>query len=288
MIKATEPLPEAYTKLPFPQLPQIYRLKVLGLEFMRSPDVDGGYLYVTRWGWRRLEHLRPETWYRKRRFAKQGRRLRSSTGTVYRYLAEPEEREPMDLLIKVCRVAEEVPGREASANPMARMLAEASFNSPFEEFALLNELREARHDSGVLVRTMLPLAIYCGPRDLPLWQLGRKPGEFQRHWVQQEQDQAPMEEGLRVHLMEKRQYFMIYAWVPGLDAQEAVEQGLLEESELAELTERVNRELAENGFRIVDNKPKHFILRKNRKGELLRHRGDLVYVQIDFELLEKL
>jgi hypothetical protein len=96
-----------------------------------------------------------------------------------------------------------------------------------------------------------------------------------------------MPEGMRIRLMENRQYFMLYAWVPGVDAQEAMERGLMDDAELHRLSERVNRELAAKGFRILDNKPKHFILRIGRDGELIRFRGELLYVQVDFELLQR-
>jgi hypothetical protein len=153
---------------------------------------------------------------------------------------------------------------------------------------LVEDLRRGRFGPPDLhVRTKRPLAIYCSPRDLPSWQLGRKPFGFQSLWEQMDRNQDAEPEGMRVHLLQRRQYFVLYAWVPGIDAQQAMEEGLLSETEVAELTRRVNEELAQKGFRILDNKPKHFILRKDGQGTLLRHHGELIYVQIDFELLER-
>jgi len=287
--KADKPLTPEQELLPFAEVPDEYHITAFGVPYIRNPDEEGGFLYVTRWGWHRLMHLRPENWYHGRRFVKEGERLRGSTGTVYRVPSRPEGAAPMDLLIKVSRLAEDVPGKLAAEVEELRVLQEASFNSPFEEFGLVEELRASSYGPPDLhVRTKRPLAIYCTPRDLPEWQLGRKHSDFQSHWKELDKDQSLAPEGMRIHLMKSRQYFTLYAWVHGIDAQAALERGLLTERELNELTERVNRELALKGFRILDNKPKHFILRPcAEKGGVIRHHGRMVYVQIDFELLQR-
>ena len=51
---------------------------------------------------------------------------------------------------------------------------------------------------------------------------------------------------------------------------------------------RVIRELADKGFRVLDNKPGHVILRRRRDGTLLQRHGALAYVLVDFELLQRL
>lgn len=284
--KATNPLPPELEILPFERVPEEYHIDVFGVPYVRSPDGEGGFLYVTRWGWHRLPHLRPANWFSGRRFVLEGRRLRGSTGTVYQYPSRPPNASPMELLIKVSRLAEVVPGKLGADTADTRMLSDAAFNSPFEEFALVEDLRSSRFGPATLhVRTKRPLAIYCSPRDLPGWQLGRQDSEFQFRWSQLDHDQEHAPEGMRIHLLPQRQYFVLFAWVPGIDAQQAWEEGLITQTELEQLSERVNHELALKGFRILDNKPKHFILRKDLQGNLLRHHGELVYVQVDFELL---
>jgi hypothetical protein len=287
-MKADTPLTPAQAELPFSRVPDPYHINVFGVPYIRNPDVNGGFLYVTRWGWHRLAHLSPENWFEQRRFVKEGTRLRGSTGTVYYYPSRPEGAAPMDLLIKVSRLAEDVPGKLATDNPEVKLLNDASFNSPFQEFGMVEELRASTLGPPELhIRTKRPLAIYCAHRDLPSWQLGRKKSDFLVHGREMDRDQEQMPEGMRIRLMENRQYFMLYAWVPGVDAQEAMEKGLMDDAELHRLSERVNRELAEKGFRILDNKPKHFILRIGRDGELIRFRDELLYVQVDFELLQR-
>jgi len=288
LLKADAPLSPEQEDLPFAEVPKEYHITAFGAPYIRNPDGQGGFLYVTRWGWHRLAHLTPKNWYEGRSFVKQGTRLRGSTGTVYHYPSRPEGASPMDLLIKVSRLAEEVPGKLAGDQPELKPLQDARFNNPFAEFGLLEDLRSSSFGpSDLHIRTKRPLAIYCAPRDLPAWQLGRKKSDFTAHFKQLNHDQQQMPEGMRIILMEKRQYFMIFAWVPGIDAQAAFEQGLMEEEELHRLSERVNADLERKGFKILDNKPKHFILRIGRDGNLIRHHGDLMYVQIDSELLQR-
>src|SRR5690606_15999785 len=70
------------------------------------------------------------------------------------------------------------------------------------------------------------------------------------------------------------------------NAAECHRRGLLTEEELRQLTQRVTRELDERGYRVLDNKPAHFILRLGEDGSPLRRHGELVYALVDFELLE--
>lgn len=286
--KADHPLTDSQERLAFAKVPAGYHVSCFGVPYIRNPDEEGGFLYVTRWGWHHLSHLRPENWFTERKFVKRGERLRGSTGTVYFYPSHPEGAAPLDLLLKVSRIAEDVPGKLAGEFPELSNRNGASFNSPFEEFGMVEDLRASNFGPLELhVRTKRPLAVYCAPRDLPAWQLGRVRSDFQNHRRMMQNDQAGVPEGMQIHLLEYRQYFSIYAWVPGLDAQAAMEQGLMSEQELTELSLRVNAELAAKGFRILDNKPKHFIVRQGPDGQLIRHHDQLIYVQIDFELLQR-
>lgn len=58
--------------------------------------------------------------------------------------------------------------------------------------------------------------------------------------------------------------------------------------ERGDLHERVNQELLYKGFVMLDNKPRHVILRQNRNADgLLKRHGDFVYALVDFELLKR-
>jgi hypothetical protein len=81
---------------------------------------------------------------------------------------------------------------------------------------------------------------------------------------------------------------VIYSWVRGADAHDYHARGLLDDSTMRQLTRRVRGELDAKGFLVLDHKPRHIILRQRPDGTLLRDRtGELAYVLIDFELLQR-
>ncbi len=84
-----------------------------------------------------------------------------------------------------------------------------------------------------------------------------------------------------------RRYIYLFHWVSGESAQGLRQQGLLSERQAADLMHRVIGELAAKGFRVLDNKPSHVILRRRRDGTLLRRHDALAYVLVDFELLQR-
>ncbi len=87
----------------------------------------------------------------------------------------------------------------------------------------------------------------------------------------------------------KREYVTIYEWLKGIDCEAAFEAGLVSEDEMKQMTARVTADLATNGFLVLDNKPRHYILRQRRRdGSLIRRGPDraLSYGLIDFELLQ--
>ncbi len=86
-----------------------------------------------------------------------------------------------------------------------------------------------------------------------------------------------------------RDYILIYQWLEGLDAVQAHEIGLLTELEMEQLTLRAIRELADRGYRVLDMKPHHIIVRQSNDGMLARRAsdGELSYGLVDFELLER-
>ncbi len=85
---------------------------------------------------------------------------------------------------------------------------------------------------------------------------------------------------------------MLYGWVKGLDAVESAEYLKLHDPERAEFLARITclatHELWQKGYRVIDMKPAHVILRSGRDRSLLRDRnGQLAYALVDYELLER-
>ena len=273
---------------PFPLLPATQRARVFGVDYALVPQADGGELYVSSVAWHWLDYLRPECWLDGD--AVRGERLQGSTGTVYRAGSAPPGRPPRDLVVKFSRVAQDVPlfipGEFLESLPR-NAVADARFLSPFAEFGLLHELRNSILNHGPhRLRTKMPLAIYSPAQKYPLWQTGRHPDIFRTHQQSMAHDQ--FENGLaEVSIDPERDYLMIYAWIDGIDAEEACNRGMIDQELLVLLTRSSNHALGRLGYRVLDNKPRHLIVRPRPDGTLLRRDGKIVYTMIDFELLQR-
>jgi hypothetical protein len=238
-----------------------------------------------------LGQLLPRNWYANQRYAKKGEKLQGSTGHVYHVLVRPPAGKPLELVIKFSPVAQDVPLLVATPFPddvPPQTIAEARFNSPMEEFGLVMELRNAAAGpQEPRVFTQRPLAIYAPPEEFELWQLGRKKSSFRTHTRLLAEDQEDAVKAIELDI--KRLYVLLYGWIKGKDAQECFEAGQMEEEEFLSLAPRVIRELEAKGFRVLDNKPKHYILRnRTTDGRVARHKdGRIVYGLVDFELLQR-
>lgn len=286
---ACDELP-AYLALSFDQVPAACHVRIFGVDYVQLVMPDGGRLFLTRFGWPRLAHLLPQRWYEQKRYLKQGSRLPGATSNVYRVTSYDDEGRPLQVVVKFCRFAQDVPLSVRSTIAPAigddEVLDAARFNGPFEEFGLLMDLRRGRYGPPELcILTKRPLAIYCPPEQYSQWQLGRNPARFARHQHDLDRDQGRA--GRRVELDSSRLYILLFGWVEGRSAEEFYEEGLITQEEMRALSMRVADELHQKGFTVLDNKPKHFILRRRADGSLLRRDGKLVYLLVDFELLRR-
>ena len=134
---------------------------VLGVDYVHVQLPDGGDLYLTRYGvpWR--ENLMPDKFWTDREwFAANSSKLfghehrSGGSGTIYRVRTKPVNGRSKDIVMKWNRMAQEVPGARDHDE-----LLTAEFSSPFEEFALLMEMREAWRDlDAERILTHKPLA----------------------------------------------------------------------------------------------------------------------------------
>ncbi|MEQ9454790.1 MAG: hypothetical protein RLN76_09405 [Phycisphaeraceae bacterium] len=270
------------------------RCSAFGVDYLRFDDEDGGQLYVTRYGYRVLPDLRPEAWFHGKRYRTAGERLAGGTGSVFRMPAAGLTGKPFDMVVKFSRFAQKVPlfiATHILKKVRVDWVENARFNNPFEEFGSLVSLRRAQADkAGRRIRTGRALAIYTPGRRYPTWQLDRTRSRFIRHENAVDRDQAKSTQPGKIKLEIDRDYVVLYEWVKGDDAESLYLNGELSEKTLLELSDRVTAELETAGFYVLDNKPKHFILRKRHhdgRGLLMRH-GKLVYTLIDFELLRRI
>ena len=255
--------------------PNATPMRLLGVDYVHLPTRNGGDLYLTRFGLPFLEHLQLENWRDDVWFEKKRERL-LGTSVVYRVPTRPVNGRSIDLVVKYCRVGEDVPLDTLTFEKFSH----AEFNSPYEEFSLVMELREQQAAGRVL--THRPLAIYMPPERLELWQTGRS-----THRI--EHKKAKFRD---VELDIFRHYVLIYQWVKGESADAALGRAIPNPErrvqEMKRLTLKAKAELERSGFLVVDHKPAHLILRWRRDGTLLKKRGgDYGYALIDFELLQR-
>ena len=263
--------PDPFVDVPIP--PDAHRVKILGIYYLHFQQPDGGDLYVTKFGRHYLQHLKLENWHEKEWFRANREKLKG-TSTVYKVPSKVVNGRSINLVVKWCRVGEEVPLDTMGFN----RFSDAEFNSPFEEFSLVMEMRE--RPSGKRIRTNRPLAIYVPPEQLELWQTGRSKSRMTQK----------LNKYRDVELDILRQYILIYEWVEGRSADEALVDVIPDEAarekRLAHLTHQSLKDMKQNGFFVVDHKPAHVILRPRNNGEILRRRaGEYPYALVDFELL---
>jgi hypothetical protein len=247
-------------------------VSLLGLDYLRLRTANGGELYLTRFGAPFREQLAPENWYASDWFAARRTRL-LGTSTIYRLPTKSVRGVSLDLVVRFSRVGEEVP----IDAPTRNRNVDLEFNSPFEEFALIMELRAMRPR----IFTKKPLAIFVTGEPLQLWQTGRLESKIA----------AKLARHPEVQLDILRQYILLYGWIEGLNAVEVFETFAtstpLDETFLADITRRATLDLQRNGFRMADIKPQHIVLRTLPDGSLLRQRnGQVAYALVDYELLE--
>jgi len=157
-------------------------------------------------------------------------------------------------------------------------LVNAEFNSPFEEFSLVMELRNAIYDSSGQIIAQKPLAIYVPSESIELSRTGRKEYKMQ----------AKIEAHKEIALDMNRSYAVIYEWIQGIDATQAYKEGIIEKEYMKSLTLKSHESIKKNGFIVRDRKPHHVIIRPKKDGGLARYKeGEIVYALVDFELLQR-
>jgi hypothetical protein len=255
------------------------RVSFLGVDYVRSKTEDGGDLYLTGYGLRFREHLAPRNWYEPNWFEHKRIRLQG-TSAIYTVPTKIVRGRSLQLVVRFSRVGQEVPLAPVTLhqNP------DAEFNSPFEEFSILMQLRAA-HSVALHGRilTKKPLAIYMPGTRFAEWQTGRLESKMAAKRAQHPEVQLDM----------RRQYILLYGWIKGLNAVQAAKVLGLDETcrvnFLTKTTLRVITELQQRGLRVLDMKPEHVVVRILRNGSLLRLRnGDVAYALVDYELLDPL
>ena len=257
--------------------PQTTPVRVLGVDYLhlKVGDNKEDDLYVTKFGYPFLEHLLPSNWYEKEWFA-QSREKLLGTSTVYKTKTKEVRGFSKDLVVKWCRVGEDVPIDTFTLNKFV----EAEFNSPYEEFSLVMEMRDRPLPE--MIYTHKPFAIYVPAKKMKLWQTGRSQSKMAL--------KKARHRGVELDIY--RQYILIYEWIKGLSVVEALaELSLPKETKDAvkkDLFHQSIDDMQKRGFRVYDMKPEHIIIRTDASRRIVKKQDGMVpYALVDFELLAR-
>jgi hypothetical protein len=225
-------------------------INVLGVVYFHSKTSDGGDIYLTHFGQPLAHFLQIENWYEKEWFDRFGEKLQG-TSSVHKIPTKPIGGKSLNLVVKNCRVGENVP---LDTHTLMEFI-NAEFNSPWEEFSLVMEMRESPLGPAHLsVKTQLPLAIYVPPEKLQLWQTGRSRAKMNKIAVRHP--------GIDLDVL--RQYKLIYQWIEGKNVVEAFEDFEILDAQLeralAPITEKAIADLNVKGYAVADMKPVHIII----------------------------
>ncbi len=248
-------------------------VNVMGVDYIHTVTENGGDLYVTSEGFAHSEHLQPENWYDLAWFRAHREEL-DGTGAVYVSPSKPIAGECLVLVVKFSRVGQKVPIETKAI----RDLLSCEFNGPFEEFALVEELRHSRRGpEGLMVKTQVPLAIYVPPDE---WQPSQT-GRFQWRIAKK----VAKHPGIAIDIL--RDYIMVYGWLPGIDVHQAEQMGWLSHEQVLAMNRRAIDEAAAKGFLVLDMKPAHVIVQAAGRDQLVMQDDRIDYGMVDFELLER-
>ena len=225
-------------------------VNVLGVVYVHSKTSDGGDLYLTRHAEPFHEHFEIENWYEKDWFNSNKLRL-IGTSSVYKIPTKEVNGKSLDLVVKNCRVGEDVP----IDTHTLQEFCDAEFNSPWEEFSLVTELldnlygpRETR------MNTQLPMAIYVPPEKMQAWQSGRS-----RTRINRIRAKHP---GIDIDIL--KQYKLIYEWIKGHNLMEVFAHIDINHDELVTHLKKINykalADMQKKGYLMADMKPEHIII----------------------------
>lgn len=225
-------------------------VNVLGIVYVHTKTSDGGDLYLTRFAESFQEHLAIENWYEKKWFNEHKIRL-EGTSSVYKVPTKEVKGKSLALVVKNCRVGEDVP----IDTHTLQEFCDAEFNSPWEEFALNDELREGRYGpKDVNVNIQHPMAIYVPPEKMQLWQSGRSRSKINRIRAKHP--------GIDLDIL--KQYKLIYRWIRGKSLTEVFQHIDIDKTErehhVKAMNDKVFEDMKKKGFLVADMKPEHIII----------------------------
>jgi hypothetical protein len=248
-------------------------VRILNVDYIHLALSNGEDMYITSLGLPILEHLKPENFWTDKKWFQEHSRSLSGTSCLYKIRTKSINGRFKDIVLKWNRMGQVVPGEELDCQ-----LIDAEFNSPFEEFSLVMELRHAMRAAGEKTFIQKPLAIYVPAEPVELWQTGREKYKMQ----------AKIDAHSEISLDMYRLYAVLYEWIKGFDVVQAFQNKLVSQKTVHALTLHANDVMEKKGFVVRDNKPHHLIVRAKNNLITRNKSGNILYGLVDFELLQRI
>ena len=160
-------------------------VKILDIPYRHLIFKSGDEMYITEQGLAVWQHLLPNNfWTDKDWFQANSERQRGS-GNVYKIRTKPVELRQLDIVLKWNRMGTDVPGETFDEKSN---LENARFLSPFEEFHLLQELKEGLRNTPGTFDLQIPLAIFVPFTKEDSVTLGRR--EYLMSFIQKQHKKA--------------------------------------------------------------------------------------------------
>lgn len=249
-------------------------VKILGVEYAHIHLDNKDDLYITKYGLPFIANLKPHNFWTDERWLERNSERLDGTSSIYKIRTKKIKGRQKDIIIKWNRMGQDVPCTDDCEE-----LTHAEFNSPFEEFSLVMELR--RMDSlsfSERIFIQKPLAIYTPFKKIDLFKTGRRAYKIKSK-IKCHKD---------IELDMFRSYAVIYEWIKGIDAMQAYQEGFLDKEYMEFLTLQTETKIKLKGFSVRDQKPNHIIVRPINSKQLIKDReGRILYGLVDFELLQR-
>jgi hypothetical protein len=233
-------------------------VNVLGVVYVHRKTSDGGDIYLTRFAEKYQEHLEIRNWHEPGWFKENRIRLKG-TSAVYRVPTREIDGTNLDLVVKNNRFGEDVP----LDTHALREFCDAEFNSPWEEFSLVTEMRDGVYGpKDKKINTQHPLAIYVPPERMQPWQSGRSRSKINRIRARHP--------GIDLDIL--KQYKLIYGWIMGKNLLEVFEQIDIGTFQIVDRLKTINHkvigDMNSKGYLMADMKPEHVIISEEDSGHI--------------------
>ncbi|MCX7786139.1 MAG: hypothetical protein N2442_00405 [Spirochaetes bacterium] len=233
---------------------------IIDIPYLHVKTLEGDDLFFTDHGVPYMKHLLPRNLVRDNLWFQSHRITLEGSSVPYKVTTKEFDGVAIDIVFKWNRM-----GMKTYVPYTTQQ-----FNTPFEEFALADELRKTS-----TIGTQNPLAIYVPSDRYTLEALQRRKYLMEHYLL------SHWEAEMDMH----RQYAVMYQWIPGKNLLELVESDEVDRQEAEKFSDQLKGILFEAGFDVVDHKLCHIILTNgNESPTKLTFKGRNVSL-VDYELL---